>query len=53
MFKNAKETTTPKREQRERYAADEQRRIASVLGPKPPKHKLLQFWKKEQADKRK
>jgi hypothetical protein len=51
MFKSLKEAVTPKREQRERYAADEQRRIASVLGPKPPKHNLLKIWKKEQANK--
>jgi hypothetical protein len=43
MFKNTKDafknTAPPKREQRERYRGDEERKTAAIFGPKPPKRK--------------
>jgi hypothetical protein len=58
MFKSKKDThgntqQQPKREQRELYSGDQQRRVSSVLGPKPSKHTLLDRWRKQRSDKRK
>jgi hypothetical protein len=53
MNKDASDDTRkpPKREQRERYAVDEQRRLQAALGPKPFRKRILDWFRKEQSNK--
>jgi hypothetical protein len=57
MFKNVKDgfknTTPPKREQRERYKGDEERKTAAIFGPKPHKSQQKDVYRKSEGSKQK
>jgi hypothetical protein len=57
MFKNTKDafknTAPPKREQRERYRGDEERKTAAIFGPKPPKSQQKDAYRKSEGSKQK